>query len=158
MKSRRSAKHTRREMLHAVVPVIGGAWFSQFLPGPLFAGTTQAAAQQAPADPAATFRAQLGAMPIQTQKLADNLTMLSGPGGNVVVLDGSDGKLVVDNFVAPAWPHLKEALDGISKAPLKHAVDTHWHFDHADNNAAMHAAGATLLAHENTKKAPVRSA
>jgi len=40
--------------------------------------------------------------PIQTQKrFADNLTMLSGPGGSVVVLNGPDGKFVVDTFVAP---------------------------------------------------------
>jgi hypothetical protein len=31
-------------------------------------------------------------------------------------------------------------------------IDTHWHFDHTDNNAPLHAAGATILAHANTKK------
>jgi len=35
---------------------------------------------------------------------------------------------------------------------VKYVIDTHWHFDHADNNAHPHAAGATVLAHENTKK------
>lgn len=142
---------TRREILRSVVPLVGSAWLSQFLPAHLMAAARQATAQQ-PADAAAAFRAQMGAVPIQAQKLADNLTLLSGPGGNVVVLDGPDGKLVVDNFVAPAWEHLKVALDGISKSPVKHAVDTHWHFDHADNNAGLRAAGATLIAHENTKK------
>jgi cyclase len=37
-------------------------------------------------------------------------------------------------------------------APLKYVISTHWHFDHTDNNAHLHAAGATVLAHENTKK------
>jgi glyoxylase-like metal-dependent hydrolase (beta-lactamase superfamily II) len=142
---------TRRQLLQSVLPAAGGAWLSQFLPGPLIAAG-QAAAQQPAADPVAAFRAQLGAVPVQAQKLADNLTLLAGPGGNVVVLDGPDGKLVVDNFVAPAWPHLKEALDAISKSPVKHGVNTHWHFDHADNNAALRAAGVTIIAHENTKK------
>jgi cyclase len=94
----------------------------------------------------------MGAAPIQPQKLAENLTMLSGPGGNVVVLNGPDGKFIVDTFVSPAWPRLKETLDGIGNAPLKIVIDTHWHFDHTDNNSALHAAGATVLAHENTKK------
>jgi glyoxylase-like metal-dependent hydrolase (beta-lactamase superfamily II) len=58
----------------------------------------------------------------------------------------------VDTFVAPAWPRLKEALDGLGNAPLKYVINTHWHFDHTDNNAPLHAAGATVLAHENTKK------
>jgi len=35
---------------------------------------------------------------------------------------------------------------------VKNVIDTHWHFDHTDNNAHLHAAGATVLAHENTKK------
>ena len=36
--------------------------------------------------------------------LTDSLTLLSGPGGNVVVLNGADGKLMGDTFVQPAWP------------------------------------------------------
>jgi cyclase len=106
----------------------------------------------APTDAAAAFRAQMAAVPIQSQKLGDNLTLLSGPGGNVVVLNGTDGKFVVDTFVAPAWPKLKQALEGLGNASLKLVIDTHWHFDHTDNNAPLHAAGATVLAHENTKQ------
>src|SRR5438552_2776031 len=56
-----------------------------------------------------------------------------------------------DTFLMPAWPKLKETLDGLGNAPLKTVIDTHWHFDHTDNNANLHAAGATVLAHENTK-------
>ncbi len=97
------------------------------------------------------MRAQMGATPIQAQPRAENLTLLSGPGGNVVVLNGHDGKIVGDTFLMPAWPKLKEALDGLGNAPLKTVIDTHWHFDHTDNNANLHAAGATVLAHENTK-------
>ena len=104
------------------------------------------------ADPVANLRAQMGAAPIQTQKLTDKLTLLSGPGGNVVVLNGPDGKVVVDTFLSPAWPKLKATLDGLGNAPVKLVIDTHWHFDHTDNNAPLHAAGATILAHENTKK------
>jgi glyoxylase-like metal-dependent hydrolase (beta-lactamase superfamily II) len=67
------------------------------------------------------------------------------------VLNGPDGKIVVDTFLMPAWPKLKETLDGLGNAPLKTVIDTHWHVDHTDNNANLHAAGATVLAHENTK-------
>ena len=93
----------------------------------------------------------MGAAPIQAQPLAENLTLLSGPGGNVVVLNGPDGKLVVDTFLLPAWPKLQETLAGLGNAPVKTVIDTHWHFDHTDNNGNLHAAGATVLAHENTK-------
>jgi glyoxylase-like metal-dependent hydrolase (beta-lactamase superfamily II) len=103
-----------------------------------------------PQDPVAAARARIGAIPIQAQPLGENLTLLAGPGGNVVVLHGSDGLVVVDTFVAPAWPKFQESLKGLG-APVKFVIDTHWHFDHTDNNAALRAGGATLVAHENTK-------
>jgi cyclase len=146
---------TRREMLRGSATLAGSAFLAQLFPGSLLRASVLGYAQQAPApaaDPAAAARARMGAAPIQAQKLAENLTLLSGPGGNVVVLNGLDGKFVVDTFVSPAWPKLKEALDGLGDAPLKFVIDTHWHFDHTDNNAPLHAAGATILAHENTKK------
>jgi cyclase len=97
-------------------------------------------------------RAQFNAAPLETQRLSEGLTMLSGPGGTVVVLDGPDGKFIVDTFIAPAWPRLKNALDDLGNAPVKYVINTHWHIDHTDNNAPLHAAGATILAHENTRK------
>lgn len=108
--------------------------------------------QQA-ADRLAAFRAQVGAVPIQTRQLTENLTLLSGPGGNVVVLHGADGLIMIDTFAAPAWPKLDESLKAIGAgAPVKTVINTHWHFDHTDNNAPLHAAGATVVAHENTKR------
>jgi cyclase len=143
-------KTSRRELLRGSATLAGSAFLAQLFP----AGLVRAAipTPQTPAERATAFRAQMGALPIQSQKLADNLTLLSGPGGNVVVLTGPDGKFIVDNFVSPAWPKLKETLDGLGNAPIKYAIDTHWHFDHTDNNAPLRAAGAILLAHENTKK------
>ena len=35
---------------------------------------------------------------------------------------------------------------------MKVLIDTHWHFDHADNNENFRKAGAAVLAHENTRK------
>jgi len=144
---------TRREWLRASAALAGGAVAARFYLPALVHAATPGFPQQAPAgDPVAAMRAQFGGTPIQPQVLTDSITMLSGPGGNVVVLNGADGKLMGDTFVMPAWPHLKEALDTIGKAPIKTAIDTHWHFDHSDNNAALRAAGATVIAHENTKK------
>ena len=109
-------------------------------------------ATTAQADLVAAMRAQMGAAPIERTKLGDGLVMLSGPGGNVVVLYGPDGKVVVDSFLQPAWPKLKTTLDGLGGGPVKTLIDTHWHFDHTDNNASFHAAGANVLAHINTRK------
>jgi glyoxylase-like metal-dependent hydrolase (beta-lactamase superfamily II) len=110
-----------------------------------------AVSQQSPADRLAAFRASFANTPIQQQTLAENLSLLSGPGGNVVVLHGTDGLVVVDNFVSTAWTRLEEQLNSFG-APVKFVINTHWHLDHTDNNAALRAGGATIVAHENTKR------
>jgi cyclase len=144
---------TRREMLRRAGAISGGALAGSFYSSTLLGAAIPAVSPPAsPGDPLAASRARYGAMPIQREPLTDSITLLSGPGGNVVVLDGADGKLVGDTFVMPAWPHFKEALESIGKTPVKVAIDTHWHFDHSDNNAALRAAGATVVAHENTRK------
>ena len=149
---RSTGTYTRREWLRGAAVLTGGALAARLYPATLVRAAAPAFPQKSAADQVAAMRGQFGGTPITTQKLTDSLTLLMGPGGNVVVLNGADGKLLGDNFVQPAWPHLKDALAAISNAPVKTAIDTHWHFDHSDNNAALHAAGATLVAHANTKK------
>ena len=145
---------SRREMLRYSVTLAGSALLAHFFSARLLRAATAGFEQQSPsaADLLASMRAKFNAVPMETQKLADNVTMFDGPGGAVTVLNGPDGKFMVDSFVLPAWPKLKKALDGIGNAPVKCVIDTHWHFDHTDNNAHLHAAGATVLAHENTKR------
>ena len=158
---------TRRQWLQGGGWLAGAAVLAQLFPDALSAGTSplfvrpgalavRGAAGLAAYPPQANqleaMRTQMGATPIESTKLADNLTLLGGPGGNVVVLHGPDGKIVVDSFVQPAWTKLKQNLDGLGNQPIKLLIDTHWHFDHTDNNAHFHDAGAMILAHENTKK------
>src|SRR5580704_3879669 len=145
---------SRRDILRGSVTLTGSALLAHFLPTTLVRASAAGNAQQtpSPADLLASMRAKFNAVPMETQELADNVTLFDGPGGAVTVLNGPDGKFVVDTFVAPAWPRLKEALDGLGSAPVKYVIDTHWHFDHTDNNARLHASGAAVLAHENTKK------
>ncbi len=147
--SRSVTSRTRREWLQMMAAMGAGALVDGLIPRELARAATRRTLQQ-PTDRVAVFRAQIGAIPIQAQPLAENLTLLSGPGGNVVVLHGSDGLVVVDTFVAPAWPKFQESLKGFG-APVKFVINTHWHFDHTDNNAPLRAGGATVVAHENTK-------
>jgi glyoxylase-like metal-dependent hydrolase (beta-lactamase superfamily II) len=75
-----------------------------------------------------------------------------GAGGNIAVLSGRDGKLLIDAGFAGARPKITDALAGISSDPIKHLINSHWHFDHTDGNKWLHSVGATILAHENTRK------
>ncbi len=145
---------TRRQLLRTAGALTGGWALENILPKALCAASAGVAAQNGAAtnEGLAAARARFGKVPITSVKLSDNLTLFQGPGGNVVVLNGKDGKLLVDTFTQMAWDRFKAALDDLSKAPLKLAIDSHWHWDHTDNNANVHGAGATLIAHENTLK------
>jgi len=143
---------TRREILQSTGALAGGWALSHLFPLALPAAAPRFGQQggAAPADALAAARARFGKVPIESAKLSENLTLLRGPGGNVVVLNGADGKLLVDTFTQYAWDGFKKSLADLGNAPVKLAIDSHWHWDHTDNNANVRAAGATLIAHENT--------
>jgi glyoxylase-like metal-dependent hydrolase (beta-lactamase superfamily II) len=90
--------------------------------------------------------------PVTVQALRGNIHVLQGSGGNIAVFNGPDGILMVDAGIAVSQEKIKSALSAISSKKLKYLIDTHWHFDHADGNEWVHNAGATIIAHENTKK------
>jgi glyoxylase-like metal-dependent hydrolase (beta-lactamase superfamily II) len=89
---------------------------------------------------------------ITRQILRRNIMVLDGSGGNIAVLTGRDGKLLVDAGFAVSRSALSGALDAVSDEPLRHVINTHWHTDHTDGNAWLHSAGAEITAHVNTKK------
>jgi glyoxylase-like metal-dependent hydrolase (beta-lactamase superfamily II) len=143
---------TRRELLRRSAVLGSAALASCAVPASIAEAFAFARQQPGGADPLAAMRAQMAAAPIQTTRLTNMLTMLSGPGGNVLVWHGEEGKVVVDTFVQGAFPALKQRLDALGNAPVVAAVNTHWHFDHADNNESFRKLGAKLVAHENTKR------
>jgi glyoxylase-like metal-dependent hydrolase (beta-lactamase superfamily II) len=89
---------------------------------------------------------------ISVQGLRGNVSVLIGAGGNIAILPGRDGKLLIDAGFAGARRKVGDALARISFDPIKHVINTHWHFDYTDGNEWLHSAGATILAHENTRK------
>jgi glyoxylase-like metal-dependent hydrolase (beta-lactamase superfamily II) len=90
--------------------------------------------------------------PLTVQKLRRNITVLLGAGGNIAVLTGPDGKLLIDAEIVTASPNVAKAIAGINDDPIKQLINTHWHFDHTGGNDWAHKAGASILAQENTRK------
>jgi glyoxylase-like metal-dependent hydrolase (beta-lactamase superfamily II) len=98
------------------------------------------------------IRADAATAQITVHKLRGGVSVLEGSGGNVAVLTGPDGKLLVDAGITASKPRMLEALATLSSDPIRHLINTHWHFDHADGNEWVHGEGATIIAHENTRK------
>jgi hypothetical protein len=98
------------------------------------------------------IRSEAAKAPIKVHKLRGDVSVLEGSGGNVAVLTGRDGELLVDAGITASRPRITEALANLSSDPVKHLINTHWHFDHADGNEWLHGEGATIIAHENTKR------
>jgi len=90
--------------------------------------------------------------PVTVHAVRRNISVVEGSGGNITVLTGKDGKILVDAGFAVSQPRVASALTSISADPIQYLINTHWHTDHTDGNAWLHAAGAEITAHENTRK------
>ena len=96
-------------------------------------------------------QARLASVEIKTTKAAGNVYMLEGAGGNIGVIAGPDGLLIVDDQFAPLADKIRAALKAINPGPLKFVLNTHWHFDHTGGNAAF-SREAALVAHANVRR------
>ena len=100
--------------------------------------------------PVITIRKAAATAKINIHKLRGNVSVLEGSGGNITMLTGRDGKVLVDAGVSR--PQVEDALASLGEEPVSHLINTHWHFDHTDGNEWLHSVGAEISAHENTRK------
>src|SRR5713226_880434 len=73
-------------------------------------------------------------------------------------LVGRDSALLIEGFATSGGAALQmEALRTVSQAPVKGALDTHYHFDHSMGNAFYGANGVPLWAHASAAQRIVES-
>ncbi|MDH5367542.1 MAG: MBL fold metallo-hydrolase, partial [Cyclobacteriaceae bacterium] len=92
------------------------------------------------------------AVKINTINITDNISYLNGRGGNIGVLHGVDGVMIVDDQYAELSDKIKKSLDSLSKNDLKFIVNTHYHGDHVGGNENLSKNGASIVAHQNVRK------
>ncbi|HEY0922045.1 MBL fold metallo-hydrolase [Rheinheimera pacifica] len=86
---------------------------------------------------------------VEETKLADNLYMLSGAGGNMATLIAGDKVLLVDTQYAELAGKIKTKLLQLSaNKPLTTLINTHLHGDHVGGNSTL-AANIDIIAHNN---------
>jgi cyclase len=108
--------------------------------------------QTAVPDRIAQGRVLAAKTPITTTKLADNVYLLQGFGGNMVLQTGAEGNLLIDSSFSTSVEKVLAAIRAVSKDAPHTLINTHWHYDHTDGNEGMHAAGFTILAHSKTRE------
>jgi cyclase len=88
---------------------------------------------------------------IKATKVAGNVYMLQGAGGNIGVSVGADGILIVDDQFAPLADKIKAALKTLGDGKLKFILNTHWHGDHTGGNVVF-GPDAPIIAQTNVRK------
>ena len=91
------------------------------------------------------------AVQMKVTKVAGNVYMLEGAGGNIGVSAGPDGILIVDDQFAPLAEKIRAALQSINPGKLKFVLNTHWHGDHTGSNAVF-GPEAPIIAHDNVRR------
>ena len=88
---------------------------------------------------------------LQVIHVQGNVYMLQTPaaGGNVGVLPGPDGVLVIDNQVPNLAEGVVRGVRRITSEPIRFVVNTHVHIDHIGGNELMAGMGATIIAQDN---------
>lgn len=88
---------------------------------------------------------------VKAEKVAGNVYMLVGAGGNIGVSVGDDGILIVDDQYAPIADKIRASLKGIADKKLRFILNTHWHGDHTGGNVVF-GPEAPIIAHDNVRK------
>jgi cyclase len=84
--------------------------------------------------------------------LGHGVHVLESFGGNIGVLAGDEGVLLID----AEWPQLhdkvEKAVTAISRQPIRYLVNTHWHWDHVGGDGGFARAGAVIFASDQTRE------
>lgn len=92
------------------------------------------------------------ALSFKVQSLTDNIAMLQGQGGNIAVMAGKQGLLMIDDDYQKMSPALQQALTPFGgEDKLTYIINTHWHGDHTQGNLHF-GHSAQIIAHDNVRE------
>ncbi len=94
---------------------------------------------------------------IVTEQVADDLFVLFGEGGNMLVSIGEQGVLMVDDQFPEMVPKYRTAIAELGgDQDIAFVINTHWHFDHADGNEVLGPQGTWFVSQENARRMMTR--
>ena len=132
----RGMHHSRRDFVRALLTGAAGLTFTS----PFLSRTVRAA--QAPAAPPA----------IAVTKLTGRIAVLANAGGNVGLVIGPDGLLMIDGGLPNRAADLAKAIAEIDGRRVQLLFNTHYHGDHVGSNELLGKNKVRIVAHENVRK------
>ena len=89
---------------------------------------------------------------VTSHHVKDNIYMLKGSGGNIGVLTGKDGIVMIDDQFIELSTKIKDAIAALDKGPIRFTLNTHIHGDHSGSNEYFKQLGSTIVAHEMVRE------
>jgi glyoxylase-like metal-dependent hydrolase (beta-lactamase superfamily II) len=89
---------------------------------------------------------------IRPVKITENIYMLKGSGGNIGVLIGRDGTLMIDDQFAPLSNKINGAIKTLDPGEIRFLINTHIHGDHSGGNENFTKIGVSIVAHQNVRE------
>jgi len=98
-----------------------------------------------------SFSQNFDTVQIKTHKMSETIYMLEGDGGNIGLLTGKDGTVMIDDQFAPLSEKIKTAIKQVTDAPVRFVINTHFHGDHVGGNENFGKDGAIIVAQSNSR-------
>ena len=95
---------------------------------------------------------RLAAVEIRAERVADGLYVLFGAGGNIAVSFGAQGVLIVDSQFPELVPKIRAAIRELGGGEIDFAINTHWHYDHAEGNLRLGPEGVWFVAQSESRR------
>jgi glyoxylase-like metal-dependent hydrolase (beta-lactamase superfamily II) len=90
------------------------------------------------------------------EKIADDLHVIVGSGGNVAVYTTSEGVILVDDKFDQNHAQIVAKVKSVTDQPIRYVLNTHHHGDHTGGNAKMLGLNAEIILHRNARENMVK--
>jgi cyclase len=95
---------------------------------------------------------RLNSIEIRSEKVDDGLYVLFGFGGAMAVSIGEQGVLAVDTQFPELVPKINAEIEKLGGERIDFAINTHWHYDHAEGNIGFGPLGVWFVAQSESAR------
>jgi len=101
--------------------------------------------------PTVIFSQNFNDVEMKIHPVSKNVLYIAGRGGNIGMIFGDDGVLLIDDQYAPLTEKIVETIKTVSDEPIRFVINTHMHPDHTGGNENLGKLGALVVGHENVR-------